>query len=626
MRSRFLQLAVIVLLFSGAWQALAGETTRPAGGLENYLPETTSFVLSTADTSNLYDRIRKCSLFRLASDPEVAAYLGVGDDLDIEDFQKEFKDEAGIEFSEFLSFFEGQVILAVLEFDTMIKEDLEHDLPIVILADISGHEDDVEAVIERLEENEEDEETDSANTLRVDEVEGVPVHFWFEKDDEGELLPDGGWAIAGGMLLVSGQQTVLEDFIRQALGEPRPDNLGNDPGYRKLVRSLKEGTDVSFFLDLRPLVKLFNEAMQEEAENDASAAPGQDAPEKPPFDVEKLIPVLNLDVLENVGAGLHLSSTAIEITGALHYSADLGLLRFLAYGPDPAPRPDFIPADVVAFGTAFFDISRAWETLELGVGTLFPGVLEMAGGRLAMMTSQAEIELDLRKELLENLSGKIISMTFENEEDPGETIPLLGAMNSNIVVLIGIHDTQTMQTLLDKGEILIKSITAAQGQAGEGNLFSRETVDDMTIYSINQSEGEQSQKAGPVFAVMPEYFAVSLQGKAPLRHVHSMMHSEGRTVWQKPEVQEAFGKIPAEANAIQFADAAMVMRIWLAAFKNGYETAKVKAGGEPAEEAAIPSEAVIRKYIKGISAYSVKGPHSWSGRFSIIDAGGGGEE
>jgi len=622
MRSRFFQIASVILVLSGAWGALAGENRIQTGALENYLPETTSFVLSTSGTSNLYNRIQECSLFRLISDPEVVAYLGISDDLDIEDFQKDFKNEMGTEFSEFLSFFEGQVIFAILDFDKMMKDVPKHDFPVALLADISGHENDVAAVLERMEAKARDEETDSANTLRIEEVEGVPVHFWFGKDDEGELLADGGWAIANGILLAAGEHAVVEDLVRQALGEPRANNLGNDPGYRKLLRSLEEGTDVSFFWNLKPLVELANRAMKEAAEKQASTTPGEDATQKPPFDIEKLITVLKLDVLENIGAGLHVSKTAIEITGALHYSEDLGLLRFLAYGPDPAPHPDFIPADVIAFGTAFFDVSRSWKTLELGIRTLFPGVLEMAGGRITMMASQAEIELDLKKELLDNFSGNIISMTFENEENPDTSIPLFAGMNSNIVVLIGIHDAQRVRTLLDKGEILAKSITAPQGQSGEGKLFKQETVGDMTMYSINESGGEKSQLLRPVFAVMPEYFGISLQGKAPLRHIHSMMNTKGRTVWQKPDIQEAFGRIPTEANTIQFADAAMFSRVWLAAIKSGSDAARAKAGDEPSGEVVpLISEAVIRKYIRGISAYAIKGPHSWSGRFSIIDAG-----
>jgi len=621
MRSRFLQIASVILVLSGSWGVLAGENRTRGEALENYLPETTSFVLSTSSTSNLYERIQECSLFQLISDPEIVAYLGIGENLDLEDFQKEFKDETGTEFSEFLSFFEGQVVFAILDFDKMIKDVPKQNFPVALLADIGGHEDDVAAVFERMEAEEGNRETDSANTLRVEEVEGVPVHFWFGKDEEGELLADGGWAIANGILLAAGEHAVVEDLVRQALGETRADNLGNDPGYRKLVRSLEEGTDVSFFWNLKPLVELANRAMKEAEEKQASTTPGKDAPGKPPFDIQKLISVLKLDVLENIGAGLHVSETAVEITGALHYSEDLGLLRLLAYGPDPAPRPDFIPADVIAFGTAFFDFSRSWETLELGIRTLFPGVLEMAGGRIAMMASQEEIELDLKKELLDNFSGDLISMTFENEENPGASNPLFAGMNSNIVLLIGIHDAQRMRTLLDKGEILAKSITAPQGQSGEGKLFKRETVGDMTMYTMDEPGGEKSQQVRPVFAVMPEYFGISLQGKAPLRHIHSMMNTKGRTVWQKPEIQEAFGKIPTGANVIQLADAAMFSRVWLAAFKNGFNAARAKAGNEPSGDTSLVSETVIRKYIKSISAYAIKGPHSWSGRFSIIDAG-----
>ena len=473
----------------------------------------------------------------------------------------------------------------------------------------------------------------------VEEVEGVPVHFEFYKPKEGEEAPDGGWAVVDDTLVVALGHDVLEDLVRQLVSGPRADNLIGTSSYRDALSSMGRNEDGWVYAKLSAMVKAIQAEIVKEDEEKADQGPEEKAePASPfPFKPDQVIPAIGADALQDFVLGFEVTPRGLEATYSLHYSEDSPLMGLLAYGPKPVSLPTFISQDVVGFNVARFDLQRAWQAIAEGLSNMVPGILDMAKGQVAMVASRAEMEIDLKTELLENLGDEMIGVSYANEVDPKAGGQGLAAVQLQTVIMVGIKDQQQMQTFLEKVEKLAVALGKTPGGAAGGKLFSKETFGDMTIYKFEsgaEAQGAPRPQAQPVLGIVPGYFCFSMTGEDTLRRLEAGIMAHGRPLWKEPDVQAALKGVPPTANGIQFARAGASLRPLLFLFKAVASTVQGKLKGADDEGGTtsppptvagdltdgLPSEELIERYVSALVSYVEKDAHQFMGKTAILNA------
>ena len=634
-------LMVVVLSVCPAWAAEPAPVE--AQPLERYLPASTSFMVAIRDMPGLKARWKTCGFGQLLADPVVKSYVGKFlDEGEIKDMDDKIRAKAGKSLEEVLALFPGQIVFGVTDFDSLMKIEKEggDKGPFVVLADVQGHGKDVTEVLERLEENEpDDESTDTGTVTRVEEVEGVPVHFEFHKPKEGEQAPDGGWAVVDDTLVVAFDHDVLGDLVRQLVSGPRADKLIGTSSYREALSSMGRNEDGWVYVKLSGMVKAIQAEIVKKEEEKAERGPEEEAePASPfPFKADQVIPAIGADALQDLVLGFEVTPRGLEATYALHYSEDSPLTRLLAYGPKPVSLPTFISQDAVGFNVARFDLQRAWQAIAEGLSNMFPGILDVAKGQVAMLASRAEMELDLKTELLENLGDEMIGVSYANEVDPKAGGQGLAAVQLQSAIMVGIKDQQQMQTFLEKVEKLAVVLGKTPGGAAGGKLFSKETFGNMTIYKFEtgaEAQGAPRPQVQPVLGIVPGYFCFSMTGEDTLRRLEAGIMAHGRPLWKEPDVQAALKEVPPTANGIQFARAGASLRPLLLVFKTVASNVQKKLkevkdeGGttSPPQPGAgdltdgLPSEELIEGYVSAVVSYVVKDAHEFMGKFAILNA------
>lgn len=632
---------VVVLPVCPAWAAQSAPAE--AQPLERYLPASTSFVIAIRDMPGLKERWKVSGLGRLLADPVVKSYVGVFlEEGQIKGMGEKIKARTGRSVEELLSFFPGQVLIGITDFASLAELGKEGRKkgPIVLLADVRGHGKDVTEVLERLGEDEPGEgSTDTGTVTRVEKVEGVPVHFEFHKAKGGEEAPNGGWAVVGDTLVVALDHDILEDLVRELVNGPRADNLTGASGYQEAVSSMGRNEDGWVYAKLSDMVKAIQAEIVKEQEEKAKQGTEEKAePASPfPFKAEQVIPAIGADALQNLVLGFQVTPRGLEATYSLHYSEESPLTRLLAYGPQPASLPTFIPQDAVGFSVARFDLQRAWQAIAEGVNNAFPGVLDMAKGQVAMLASRAQMQLDLKTELLENFGDEMIAVSYAGEANPKAGGLGLTAMGQQSAIMIGIKDQQQMQTFLEKVEKLAMALGKTPSGAAGGKLFSKETFGNMTIYKFQtgaRAEGAPRPQVQPVLGVLPGYFCFSITGEDTLRRLEAGIRAHGRPLWKEPDVQAALKGVPPTANSIQFTRAGATLRPLLLVFKTAVssvekrlkEAKEKKETTSPPEPGAgdltdgLPSEELIESYVSAFVSYVVKDAHVFMGKTVILNA------
>ena len=165
-------LSVVGLAICPAW---AAEPAPPAPveaqPLERYLPASTSFMMAIRDMPGLRERWKTSGFGQLLADPVVKSYVGMFlDEAEIKEMDDKIRAKVGKSLEEVLALFPGQIVFGLTDLDSLLKieEEGADKGPFVLLADVQGHGKDVTEVLERLDENEpDDESTDTGTVTRV---------------------------------------------------------------------------------------------------------------------------------------------------------------------------------------------------------------------------------------------------------------------------------------------------------------------------------------------------------------------------------------------------------------------------------------------------------------------------
>jgi hypothetical protein len=275
------------------------------------------------------------------------------------------------------------------------------------------------------------------------------------------------------------------------------------------------------------------------------------------------------------------------------YTENRGLIKLIAYGPKTAPRSTFIPGDSDSFTTAYFDFAASWSALVDIVNGINPALMGMAAMQLQSMTQNSGVELDLKRDLLDNLTGEMASIqNFEGIS--GETIADLELQQDQVFVL-GIQQKEALES----------TIEAMKGMVGQGSeFFSDRDFEGHTIFTLDLPRAEGEEPGNEVaYVITDSNLLISMGSPATLEKVLLKMGAKGEPVWMRPNVRKALGHLPDGAAAVQYQDLPSVGDLIFHAIAIA-ETAKTGDGEDVrlCDPSAKPDPGIIGKYFSaGVS-------------------------
>jgi hypothetical protein len=208
--------------------------------------------------------------------------------------------------------------------------------------------------------------------------------------------------------------------------------------------------------------------------------------------------------------------------------------------------------------------------------------MAMAGAQLAAQIQRAGVELDLRRDVLENLGGELVMV---------QSAPTLIDPDADPQSLV--QQQQVMGLSIKQRQSFELAIEALKTMAGQGSeLFeSREYIGN-TIYTL-----KLQQATGTIaYTITDGYLFVSFGSPEALESVLVQMGARGTTVWDQAPVRRALAALPEGAAGLSYQDMGELGHTMLEAMATvaGME---LEDPAEVIDPEAIPDPDTIGKYL-----------------------------
>jgi hypothetical protein len=587
---------VIVTITCCVLSGLVSAQEAASPRIEELIPADATVVLLADDAPNLLEQWQTSPFAQLWNYPEIKAFFApMREQMRIDDWDEIVKEETGRELDELLGMVTGEIAFYFANLGSVLDEDVDDEEgdgvddevpPFALLARVGENASKLESFLEEM--DEEDEEIEMA----VEDYRGIDLHLE-ESAESKEPTEEGGWAIADGIAVAAYPTSQLRTLIDSILDGESKSSVTATNAYRS-ARDVIPSSDVFLVVNLEQIMPAIQDLMNEEI------APEEGAPLF--LDGEAVARALGLEVLQGVFLGIDLEDKTSHLDLGVTYSQNRGLMKLLAYGPGEAPRSPIIPTKATVFGSTAFDFQTFWTSLEEIINSIDPSLLEMGSAQLQAVTSGAGIELDLRRDLLENLGGEIVTIQAEHVDAlPGGA---LSALQTNQVLAVSIKQRESFELMLETVKTLI-------GTGSE--LFESSDYLDTTIYSLKIPQAGESEGTGEAapkisYAVTDGFFLLCIGDLAPLHGTLVAMQRSDESVWKRADVVQALASLPSGAAGVSFQDVqttANTLFTMLATIG-----ALEEDGSSLVDPDAVPDSEVVSKYFEA----SVGGLYKEEGR------------
>lgn len=522
--------------------ATSGETA--VDDLTDVVPTGAPVVYYVTDIPGAVAQWKNSPLAGLWNDPQVQTFFApLRDELEVERWSEMVRKETGHELDEIMKMFTGDLVVYLEDFSFVLDEGAEDvDFSVAMLARVGENAATLEKLIleqqEKLAEDDEEEaeQDDSESTHEIREFRGIDLHVEsvFSKE---ELTRETGWAMVDGVWAFASPIESLERAVAGILDGGADDPLRSGTNFAT-VSSHTRKADSWVFIDIDPWVPMIRSAIEE------GLAAAQEAGSPFPVDPAALMEALGIEAMQALFATLEFEDQKMGMDFGLTYTENRGLVKLLAYGPEAAPRSTFIPVDSDSFTAAYFDFGGAWSAIVEIMNGINPALMGMAAMQLQSMAQQAGAELDLRRDLLENLTGEMVSI--QNMDGLiGDSLAELQLEQDQVFVL-GINQKDALEN----------AIETIKGMVGQGSQFFNERdFEGHTIFTLDlpQAEGE-APGTEIAYVVRDNHLLLSVGSPATLEKVLLKFGAKGKSVWLLPPVQRALGQLPDGGAALQFQD------------------------------------------------------------------------
>jgi hypothetical protein len=557
---------VLTVALGGAVTTYGTETS-----IQQLIPADATLVAFARDVPGIIERWSETPFRRLWNDPQVTKFFApLRARLEDEGFSEALDEETAAELDEILSLLTGDAVLFLPRLEEALAEQEEEFAPAVVIAAVGDNGPELARRIEGTDLS--GIELEEGTVWVTREFSGVELHVARELSEDGPR-DQFSWAVFDGLFALTSTPSLLERLVSDARKGGTAQPLTTSPSYDTISR-FALSSDVSLFLDLERIMPVVQSTLREQF--DPSQSP------MIPIEPDALYDALGLETLRAAFAGVSIGAEGLVGDMAVTFAGNRGLIKLLAYGPGEAPRPGLIPANATTFGSARFDFTTAWEAVEEIVNGVNPTLLAMAGAQVSAMIQNAEVELDLRRDLLENLGDEIIMV----QGDPAggtahdDTQPMI---QPSQVIGVSIRQRQSF-------ELALETLKTMAGQGSD--LFEEREFLGTTIYSL-----DLPQATGSIaYAITDEYFLISFGSTSVLESILVAKGERGRSAWRTPQVERTLSLLPPGASAVNYQDLAATGHTMFQALA---QLATLDPGGELAlcDPTEVPNAEVIGAYL-----------------------------
>lgn len=576
-------LVTLLLCLTTAGHAAVDDLTRvvPAG-----VPMV-AYVTDVPDAMSQWDA---SPLAELWNDPQVRKFFApLRKELEADRLDEKIREQTGFDLDEIKEMLTGDLVVFIDDLEIVLEDGEEDlDLSVTLLATVGENAGRVEQMLLEAETGDidlEEDEDEDTTTSEVREFRGVDLHIKSEVEG-GEGIEEIGWATVDGVLAVASPVVSLERAVAGILDGGIDNSLRSGANFGTITEHI-DAADSWFFVDVHAWLPLLRTAMDE------GLAAAQGAGNPFPVEQTRLMTALGVEAMQAIFGSFNFNDRIMEMNLGITFTENRGLIKLAAYGPDTAPRPTSIPVDSDSFTTASFDFQSSWAALVEIVNGINPSLMGMAAMQLQSMTQNAGVELDLRRDLLENLTGEMASI--QNIDGiTGDTFADL-QIEQDQVFSFGIHQP----------EALANAIGVIEEMAGGGaEFFSSREFEGHTIFTLDLPRAE-GEKPGSQFAyaVTDGHLLISVGSPATLEEVLLKLGKSKPSVWKLPEVRRALGKLGEGAAVVQYQDLRSVgdMVFHAIALADGFRP----GDGEDVricDPSAIPDPGIVGRYLaSGVS-------------------------
>ena len=449
--------------------------------------------------------------------------------------------ETGMTPEELMDLFPGEIAIVLPNLLSLVSDDDDEMPQLLFLAQIGDDPIPIENLFMRLSENESDE-------IAEEEFQGETIRTVRLLNEEAEAPEDSfSWVIFDGLVALGTKITDVQQLVDNAKRGGAEEPLVKSPGFQAIYRDDPEA-HIVLYLSLGGVIQ---HALAEFRE--AEAANGPDQPSTLAMvgmTPEGIVTSLGLDKLTTLyGAGV-LGRDATLFSTGIKWSERPEIMRILAYGDPPAPRPDFIPDSWISVSSSRFSVAQMYVGLKEVLQIASPALVGLLEMKIAGL-NQA-LGIDIERDLIGNFGDEIIQA--EALTDRG-----ISAENANPTEqlwAVSIKDADTARRMVDA----LTAMAPGLGQA----LESREYLGE-TIYSMLPPEVPGGQPAGAptspgfAYAITRNHVFISVGGPSMLESAIQGLDGASNSIWANQKIAEALGTLPPGESMIAYQDTKQIV-------------------------------------------------------------------
>lgn len=546
-----------------------------ADSVEQYIPADAQLVVAVKDLPGTYQRWSTSPLARLWDDPSVREFLApLHDQMAEESIDEAVLEETGYTVAELLELFPGGMAMFVPDLVALAEAEgpdlFEAGAGFVAMASGGSRIDDLEALILELEDRETDDPEYSESFVdTTQDYRDIVLHIE-QRIDLEEPRDEISWAVVEDVLAVASDPDTLRTAIDGILDGPASGRLldSSDPAMREVGSD-----DLWAYIDLAPLIPMMESSLTEDlAENNPSG-----------IDPDALMDAIGFRAMRTAFVGIGMEGDTTRVSMGATMAENVGLFRLLAFENRPLRQVPGIPADAANFSVTHFDFQEAWQSLEDGFNQVNPMFLAMAAGQFNGWQEAQGLQLDLRRDLLENLGTRIVGIQLAPE---GSIDSIADPNLEDQVVILAIEDRQGL-------EGLIESVKSSVSQGGE--LFETREFMDVAIHTVKAASPDATTPRVS-YAITDESLYVSVgQGRALEGALIARARPDAPSAWDQPDVRRAVATVSGDVASFSY----QATDVWLEMVFN--LVAFLGATSEDDEMVfdtdAIPPREVVREYL-----------------------------
>ena len=415
-------LGLILAAFCGLpSQSTLGQDPEKIPGAPHLLPEGTFAYIRLDNADDLREELGNSSVGRMLRDPQMRPFAG---DLykTMRELFEQVSDEVGVSLDELLSIPSGQVAAAFMpgklrdpkeragieepvdeddDSDRAIrrrlrrKREAENSLAGVFIIDAGDNADKLLTIIQRLESlgirdgfiRRETKIGKTPVTRLLSPRQGRPDVEFFERD--GVVVFGIGYRSA---------QDVLERWLEKSEDPTLADSSNFSAVMARCVGAESTRPQLTFYIDPYHIAERF--VMRSESLTARMA-------------IWPLVESLGLAKIRGIGASSFSGGEVFEGIGHLHVLIDPprdGLLGVLRPEKGDSTPPDWVPGELTAYTSVYWNIEKTYENLGKVVDTFQAGENSMKGFVEDPLKKQTG--LDVQEDLLENITGRYVRVTW----------------------------------------------------------------------------------------------------------------------------------------------------------------------------------------------------------------------